>query len=71
MSQSPKIWVNKAKSFEQADEFNTQFWKSTSPEERFSAAWQMVQEYVLKIRRLGGDQLRLRRTLQKIKRTSD
>lgn len=62
-----KAFVNKAYSFEEAEKFDVWFWHRAGVGARFSAAWSMVLDY-LKIKGHRGNQPRLRRTLQKIKR---
>jgi len=61
-----KVWVNKANSFKKAEDFNIKFWKSTNTYEKFSALWQMVEEFY-KIRNKRGYKLRLQRSVQNIK----
>ena len=61
-----KIWVNKTNSFKEAEDFNIKFWKSTKPDVKFSALWQMVEEFY-KIRNKHGYKLRLQRSVQNIK----
>jgi len=51
-----KIWVNKANSFKDAEDFNIKFWKSASANVKFSALWQMVEEFY-KIRNKRGSLL--------------
>ncbi len=63
----PRIKENLAKSYQQADSFNRRFWQTTSAQERFMAAWLMVQEY-WKIKGKHGNKLRLRRSVQNIER---
>ena len=40
-----KIWVNKTDSFKKAAEFNIKFWKNANPSAKFSALWQMIEEF--------------------------
>ena len=61
-----KIWVNKAKSFKEAADFNFKFWRNASANAKFSALWQMVGEFY-KIRNKHGYKLRLQRSVQNIK----
>ena len=65
-----EIWENKAYSFEEADEFNIQFWKNVDPQEKFAAAWQMIQDFY-KIRGQNVPELRLRRSVQNIEQAPD
>ena len=60
-----KIWVNKANSFKEAEDFNIKFWKSKRADVKFSALWQMVEEFY-KIRNKHGYKLRLQRSVQSI-----
>ena len=46
--------------------FDREFWKKIGPQGRFSAAWEMVKEYLL-IRGKNGRQQRLQRSIQNIK----
>jgi hypothetical protein len=62
-----KIQTNLARSFREAEEFDAEFWRKAGVQARFSAAWLMVIEY-FKMRGKGGNQPRLRRTVQNIKR---
>ena len=65
-----KIWVNQARSFKEAEEFDIQFWRSAGATARFEATWSMVTDF-LKIRGKSSAQLRLRRAVQNIKRIQD
>jgi len=60
-----KIWENKTTSFKKAKEFDMLFWKKAGAQARFSAAWQMLEEFY-KIRNKHGYKLRLQRTVQNI-----
>lgn len=60
-----KIWVNKTTSFRKAREFDMLFWKKAGAQARFSAAWQMIEEFY-KIRNKRGYKLRLQRSVQNI-----
>lgn len=62
-----KIWVNKANSFKEAEDFNINFWKSVNANVKFSALWQMIKEFY-KIKNKRGYKLRLQRSVQNIKR---
>jgi hypothetical protein len=62
-----KIWVHKAKSFEDAERFDRWFWRQAGAAARFSAMWSMVSDY-LKMQGKSGVQPRLRRSVQSIKR---
>ncbi len=50
-----KIWVHKAKSFEDAEAFDVRFWRRAGAAARFEASWAMVGEW-LKLRGKSGDQ---------------
>jgi len=60
-----KIWVNKAKSFKEAEEFDIKFWAKAGANAKFSALWQMVKEYY-KLKNKHGYKLRLQRSVQNI-----
>lgn len=62
-----KIWVHKAKSFEDAERFDAWFWRRAGAAARFSAMWSMVGDF-LKLRGKSGVQPRLRRSVQHVKR---
>ena len=62
-----KVWVHKAKSFEDAERWDRWFWRRAGAAARFEAAWTMVGDF-LKMRGKSRDQLRLRRSVQNIKR---
>ena len=68
VARGSKIQVHKARSFEDAERFDAQFWRRAGAAARFSATWLMVEEF-LKLRRKSRGQLRLRRTVQHIQRT--
>lgn len=57
-----KVWVHKAKSFEDAERWDAWFWRRAGAAARFEAAWAMVGEY-LKMRGQSRAQLRLRRSV--------
>lgn len=61
----PRMWVNVAHSFKEAEEFDTKFWRMAGIEARFSAAWQMLGEYY-KIRGIRGFKQRLQRAVRNI-----
>ena len=61
-----KVWINKAKSFKEAENFNIKFWKNTSADAKFSALWSMVEEFY-KLRNKRGYKLRLQRSVQNIR----
>jgi len=61
-----KIWENKTTSFKKAEDFNIEFWRNASTTTKFSALWQMVEEFY-KIRNKRGYKLRLQRSVQNIK----
>ncbi len=60
-----KIWINKAYSFQEAEEFNRKFWRRAGATARFAAAWDMVGEY-LKMKGKHGHKPRLRRDVVKL-----
>ena len=62
-----KIYVHKAYSFKSAQKFDRQFWRLAGSHARFSAAWQMVKDYV-KMRGKSERLLRLRKSVQNIER---
>ena len=62
-----KIWINKARSYEEAQQFDRKFWQKAGVTARFSAAWIMIKEHQ-KIKGTHGDKLRLRRSIQNIER---
>ena len=62
-----EIEVNKAYSFKEAEEYDKKFWRRAGVTARFSAAWEMVGEF-LKMRGKDGVKPRLRRTVQSIER---
>jgi len=47
--------------------FDREFWRHRSAQEKFDAAWQMVVDYYL-LRGKDADELRLQRTVEKLKR---
>ena len=61
-----KIWVHKAKSFEDAERFDAWFWQRAGAAARFEATWAAVGDF-LKLRGKSSGQPRLRRTLQHVK----
>ncbi|MBL7158407.1 MAG: hypothetical protein ISS91_02745 [Candidatus Omnitrophica bacterium] len=62
-----KIWMNVAKSFKEAEEFDIKFWKSVSAEGKFSAMWSIVKDFY-HLRGKSGNKRRLQRSVQNIKR---
>ncbi len=62
-----KIWVHKARSFKEAQEFDRKFWEKAGVQARFAAAWAMITEYY-KMRGKSGIKPRLRRSVQNIER---
>ena len=62
-----QVWVRKSHSFKEAEDFDARFWRRAGALARFTAAWEMVVD-LRKMKGLGGGQLRLRRTVQNIKR---
>lgn len=61
-----KILENKTSSFKKAAEFNIRFWKHANPSAKFSALWQMIEEFY-KLKKKRGYKLRLQRSVQNIK----
>lgn len=65
-----KIWINKAKSFKEAEEWDRKFWRRAGSHMRFIAAWSTVIDYF----RMKGKYVknasepRLRRSVQNIER---
>jgi len=62
-----KIWVHKAKSFEDAERWDRWFWRRAGAAARFEATWEMVGEF-LKMRGKSRDELRLKRSVQRVYR---
>jgi hypothetical protein len=62
-----RAWAHKARSFKDAERFDVWFWQRAGATARFEAAWAMVGEF-LKMRGRSRGQLRLRRSVQRIKR---
>lgn len=60
-----KVWVHKARSFKEAEEFDIKFWRRAGVQARFSAAWTMLRD-VMKMRGHRGRLPRLRRSVQNI-----
>ena len=73
-NQKRKIYTNKAYSFEEAEQFDREFWKNVGPEGVFSAAWVMLEDsFKMKGKCYDeyADQLRLRRSVQNIEYLPD
>ncbi len=64
-----KLWVHKAKSFKEAQEWDRKFWRRAGSQARFSAAFEMLKDYI-KIKGKNASSLRLRRSVQNIERLS-
>lgn len=62
-----KIWVNTARSFEEAEEKGMEFWQKAGVYARFSATWKMLED-LYKIRGVYGYKLRLRRSLLRVRK---
>mgnify|MGYP001136374767 CR=1 FL=1 len=62
-----RVFGNVARSFEEAEEFDRWFWRKAGAEARIAATWSLVRDY-LKMRGKGGNQPRLRRSVQNVKR---
>jgi len=62
-----KIWERKSRSYEEAEEFDTQFWRKAGVQARWEATWMMVVNS-LKMRGKSGRQLRLQRDIQRVRR---
>ena len=65
-----KIWINKANSFKEAEEFDRKFWRQAGSHARFSAARECVKDY-LQMKGKNESSLRLRRSIQNIERRKD
>jgi hypothetical protein len=63
-----RVWVHKAYSFQEAEDFDIKFWRKAGASARFAATWSMVMDY-RKMKGWGSGQPRLRRTVQNIKRS--
>lgn len=61
-----KIWVNKAKSFKEAEEFDILFWKRAGSAAKFAALWGMVKDFYKLKNIKNGNKLRLQRTIWRI-----
>ena len=64
-----KIWVNKARSFKEAEEFDRKFWRQAGSHARFAAAYEILKDY-MKMKGKDASSLRLRRSVQNIERIS-
>ena len=65
-----KIWINKAKSFKEAEEWDRWFWRRAGAQARFVAARAAIIDY-FKMKGIHERHLRLRRSVQNIERLSD
>ena len=65
-----RIWINKANSFKEAEEFDRKFWRQAGSQARFWAAREIVKDY-LKMKGKNESLLRLRRSVQNIERRKD
>ncbi len=64
-----RFQIHLAHSHQDADAFNSNFWKKAGAFARFAAAWQMVLDYHTKIKGKHGRLPRLRRSVQNIQFT--
>ena len=62
-----KIWEHKSRSYKEAEEFDTQFWRKAGVQARWEATWMIVMQ-LDKMRGGRGVEPRLRRSVQRIKR---
>lgn len=62
-----RIWVNKAKSFKEAELFNMKFWRSAGAQARFRATWSLIKDFY-RVKGMHGDNLRLQRSIEHIGR---
>lgn len=62
-----KIWVNKARSFKEAEEWDRKFWRRAGAQARFAAAYEAIKDY-FKMKGTNERHLRLRRSVQSIER---
>ena len=58
-----RIWINKAKSFKEAEDFDWKFWRQAGSHARFSAAYEILKDY-MKMKGKNASSLRLRRSVQ-------
>lgn len=65
MKKKQKMWVNKARSFKEAEDFDIRFWYRAGANARFIAAWSIIKDY-FKMRGENANKQRLRRTVQNI-----
>ena len=63
-----RVSVHKAYTFKEAEDFDVRFWRRAGAAARFSATWGMVVD-LQKMKGQRSGQLRLRRTVQNIKRS--
>lgn len=62
-----KIWIHKAKSFKDAEDWDRKFWRQAGVHARFSAARDLLKDY-FKMKGKDARSLRLRRSVQNIER---
>ena len=60
-----RIWVNKAKSFKEAEEFDRKYYNQMTPEERLSIV-QELREMYLKFSRKGASKYASRKRLRRV-----
>ena len=65
-----RIWINKANSFKEAEEWDRKFWRRAGAQARFAAAREALKDY-FKMKGINERHLRLRRTVQNIERRKD
>ena len=64
-----RIWVNIARSFKEAEDFDQKFWRQAGSQARFAAAYEILKDY-MKVKGKNASSLRLRRSVQNIERLS-
>ncbi len=65
-----RVWINKAKSFKEAEEWDRKFWRRAGAQARFAAAFECLKDY-FKMKGKDERSLRLRRSVQNIERRKD
>lgn len=58
-----KIWVHKARSFKEAEEFDMLFWSQAGANAKFAALWGMVKTFYKLKNIKNGHKLRLQRSV--------
>ena len=62
-----RVWVNIAKSFKEAEEWDRKFWRRAGSHARFAGAFECLKDY-FKMKGKDERSLRLRRSVQNIER---